>query len=393
MPKPALSLYLSMTTSSRRSALRLFGAVGAVAMATTSSPAFAGEAARQVPEDLRPGGALDRLAAELAAKDQFSGSLAVFRRRRTVLSRSYGTANKQTGVRNGPRTSFGLASVTKLFTAVAIHQLAQRGRLGYGDRIGAHLDGFPAPIAENVTIHHLLTHTSGLGDFHLLPGYREASRHWSGHAEVLDGTVGFVRRSELAFAPGSGNLYSNSGYCLLGAIVAASSGRSYYDYVAEHVFDAAGMRDSGFFTKPRWRSDPRIARPYAELPGASERTDNLDEHLYVGLPAGDAFATCADLERFVHASLSGKLLEPPYAALMLGAKVPLSGTAFAGYGPVSALEGGQWVHRHSGGSTLGASTSLEVFPDGGWTAVVLCNYEPPSAEPVTRLARQVILAQ
>ncbi|MBM7790123.1 serine hydrolase domain-containing protein [Tenggerimyces flavus] len=383
-----------MTTSSRRSALRLFGAVGAVAMATTStSPAFGGETARQVPEDLRPGGALDRLAAELAAKDQFSGSMAVIRRGWTVLRRSYGMANRQTGVRNGPRTSFGLASVTKLFTAVAIHHLAQRGRLRYGDRIGAHLDGFPAPITEMVTIHHLLTHTSGLGDFRLLPGFREASRHWSSHAEVLDGTVGFIRRSELAFAPGTGNLYSNSGYCLLGAIVAAASGRSYYDYVAESVFDAAGMRDSGFFTKPRWRSDSRIARPYARLPGVSERTDNLDEHLYVGLPAGDAFATCADLERFVHALMSGKLLTPPYAALMLGAKVPLSGAAFVGYGAVSALEGGQWVHGHGGGSTLGASTSLEVFPDGGWTVVVLCNYEPPGAEPVARLARQIIVAQ
>ncbi|WP_242901094.1 serine hydrolase domain-containing protein [Actinomadura terrae] len=395
---------------SRRGALRVLGgavAAGSAALTVTGTGAPAGadgERPGRVPKDLRPGGALDRMVADLAAKDQFSGSLLVTHRKRTVLSRSHGMADKRAGVRNGPETRFALASVSKLFTATAIHQLAQRGRLNYHDKVGAHLSGFPAEIADAVTVHHLLTHSSGLGDVFQIPGFPEASKTWNSTEEVLKGAVDLIRRTRPSFPPGAGDQYSNSAFCLLGAIVAAASGQPYYEYMAEHVFRAAGMRDSAFYTKPEWRADSRIAHPYGKKPGGSERADNLEDALFVGLPAGDSFATCADMDRFAHALLDGVLLDAAHAELMLGPKLPRPpredpphGAApsrpsvFAGYGPITALAQGQWVHGHGGGSSLGASTSIDFFPGTGWVVVVLSNYEAGTSEPIGRLARQLVL--
>ncbi|QXJ24570.1 beta-lactamase family protein [Actinomadura graeca] len=385
---------------SRRTALKaLGGTVVSGGVAATPTGTAAASAPGRIPRDLRPGGALDRLVADLAAEDRFSGSLLLTCQGRTVLSRSHGMADKAAGVRNGPETRFALASVTKLFTATAVHRLVQEGRLSYTDTVGAHLDGFPPEVATKVTIHHMLTHTSGLGDVFTLPGYPEESMTWTSADAVLNGTVDFIRKTRPAFPPGAGHLYSNAAVCLLGAIIAAVSRRPYYDYVAEHVFEAAGMRDSAFHTKPQCRSDPRIARPYARNPGEPHRTDNLEKGLFIGLPAGDSHATCADMERFAHALLDDDLLDAPYTDLMLGAKVPLpprnpptpSSAGFAGYGPVTSLSHGRWVHGHGGGNLLGASTSLDIVPASGWVIVVLSNYEAGTVEPIATLARRLVL--
>lgn len=395
------------SSPTRRTALKVLGgaaASGGAALAVTGAATRSAASSGRIPEDLGPGGALDRFVADLASKDAFSGTLLVTHRKRTALSRSYGTANKKTGVRNGPETRFGLASVTKMFTATAIHRLARQGDLHYNDRLGDHLDGFPAKIADTVTIHHLLTHTSGLGDYHNLPGYREESQRWDSAEEVLGGTVEFIRKTDPAFPPGAGYEYSNSGFCLLGAIVEAVSGTSYYDYVNEHVFKAAGMRRSGFYTKPQWRTDPTIAHPYHKRPGSPAWVDGLEQHAYIGLPPGGAFATCSDMDRFAHALMDGTLLGAPYTEIMLGPKLPRvpeerseqpssSAVDFGAYGSSASLERGRWVHGHTGGSTGGASTSLAFFRDGGWVAVVLSNYADRAAKPVADLARDLILKQ
>ncbi|WP_024934695.1 serine hydrolase domain-containing protein [Actinomadura welshii] len=392
-----------MTPTSRRTALKVLGGAAASggAALTSLGAAPAAAASGRIPPGLKPGGELDQLIADLAAEDRFSGSVLLTYRKRPVLSRSHGMADRKKGVRNGPRTRFALGSVTKMFTAVAVHQLARQGKLNYTDKLGAHLDGFPAHIADKVTVHHLFTHSSGLGGFHNLPGYREASEKWNSPDEVLDGTVDFIRKVDLAFPPGAGNQYSNSAYCLLGAIVAALSKQSYYTYM-KHLFRDAGMGDSGFFTKPQWRADPTLAHPYYKKPGSSEWTDGLEEHAYIALPPGGSFATCADMDRFAQILMNDDLLGPVYTSLMLGAKIPRPddepseeqlGTAFAGYGSLTELAGDQWVHGHGGGSTLGTSANLDFFPASGWVVVVLGNSGDRSSQPIAELARDLILQQ
>ncbi|URM97609.1 beta-lactamase family protein [Actinomadura madurae] len=398
-----------MTPTSRRTALKVLGGAAASggAALTSFGGAPAAAASGRIPADLKPGGKLDQLITDLAAKDQFSGSVLLTHRKRPVLSRSHGMADRKRGVRNGPRTRFALASITKMFTAVAVHQLVRQGKLNYTDKLGAHLDGFPAHIADKVTVHHLFTHSSGLGDFHGLHGYSEASEKWNSADEVLNGTVDFIRKVDLNFPPGAGNHYSNSAYCLLGAIVAALSNQSYYTYM-KRLFRDARMGDSGFFAKPQWRTDPTLAHPYYKKPGSSEWTDGLEEHAYIALPPGGSFATCADMDRFAQLLMNNDLLGPAHTSLMLGAKIPKPvdeapedpsppgaqlTTTFAGYGSLTELVGDQWVHGHGGGSVLGTSANLDFFPASGWVVVVLANSGDRSSKPIATLARDIILQQ
>lgn len=379
----------------RRSVLGLLGAAPLAAGAVLTAGTAAAAEEDRAPGDLLPGGAFDRYLADLAAQDRFSGTVLLQRRGRTVLSRAYGMANKDLSIPNRPDTIFTLGSITKLFTAVAVAQLVQQGRVGYNDKVGAHLDGFPPEIADTVSVHHLLTHTSGLGDFHG-PAYFEQAATWTSVEQVFDGTGEFVRRSTLSFTPGADHTYSNSGYYTLGAIVAAVSGQSYYDYVREHVLARAGMTSSGFYTRPQWVADRRVARPYTTLP-SGERVDATDRHTFVGLPPGGAFANCADLARFANALRGGRLLDAQYTHITTTPKVQLKMTRpgpppgeaaalpipFGTYAPMAMFVNGQWVLGHSGGSP-GVSTSLDWYPATDWVAVVLTNYDQAALDPARR---------
>ncbi|MFF1607674.1 serine hydrolase domain-containing protein [Amycolatopsis sp. NPDC058278] len=387
-------------TTTRRSALGLLGASGALLATGAVAGAASGPAVGPTSVDVR---AFDRFVKEQAAVDAFSGSLLLVHRGRPVLARSYGRANA--AAPNGPDTLFAMASVTKLFTAVAIAQLAQAGKLAYTSTLGSLLSGFPAAIADTVQVHHLLTHTSGFGDTFTMPGYLEEALAWTDVDQVMNGTTDYIRRSSPEFTPGAGSRYSNAAYHLLGAIVARVSGKSYYDYVREHVFRPAGMTTTDFCTRPQWHTDPRIAHPYAKQPSGG-RADTIDQRLYVGTPAGDAFTTCADLARFAAALQGSTLLDRAFTGITLSGKVPPppqpgpppGGTpgaphvAFQCYGPVTLLVGNQWVTGHGGGAP-GTSTDFQMYPDTGWVSVILSNYDydggPP---PVVKKARDILTA-
>jgi CubicO group peptidase (beta-lactamase class C family) len=355
-----------MNTPSRRSVLAALGA----------TPLLAGTAsADRTPDALGPGGELDRYIAELAAEGTFSGTVLLTHRKKTVLARSHGMADKARGIPNGPDTIFILGSITKTITGIALARLAERDEVAYAAKLGTYLDGFAPEIANEVTIHHLLTHTSGLGDFHS-PEYFEAARGWDTEEEFWEGTMSFVRKLPLAFPPGAGNTYSNAGYLILGAIVAKVSGRSYYDYVREHVFERARMRTADFYTAPQWRADRRIAHPYHELP-SGERVDALEDHLFMGLPAGGSFASAPDLVRLAHAFQEHRLLGEAFTRIVSSPKLPMSprdNANFLGYSMWAQHRNGQWINGHNGGSP-GVSCNLDWFPDSGWVAVVLSNHD------------------
>jgi CubicO group peptidase (beta-lactamase class C family) len=395
---PGRPVDLMAMTTTRRTVLGLLGLLGAAPLAAGGALAPAGPAAAAGEPDVRE---LDRLVADLAAKDEFSGGLLLTRRGRTVLARSYGTADRARRVPIGPDTRFALASVTKLFTAVAVAQLAQRGMVAYGERIGAYVPGLAPAVAAGVTVHHLLTHTSGLGDYHDTPGFWARAAGWTSAEQVMDGITEIIRPAVPAFAPGAGNQYSNAGYHLLGVLVAQVSGRSYHDYVREHVLRPAGMRDSDFLTRPQRLADPSVARPYTTLP-SGERVDNIENTLFIGTPAGDAYATCADLDRFGRALTGARLLDPVFSELTLAGKVPLpppppapglppAPPALQAYGPIAALLNGVWAVGHGGGSP-GASTSLETFPQRDWAVTVLSNYDAGTVLPIVRRSRLLITA-
>jgi CubicO group peptidase (beta-lactamase class C family) len=388
-----------MANHSRRSFLGRTGLAVAPAV-VGGSWALPAAASGGTPAALRPGGEFDKYLDRLAADDLFSGTILVLRDGRPVVSRSIGYANRKKGVRNRADTMFCLASVTKMFTATAVAQLVQGGSLTLVDTIGKHLSGFAAGVADKVTIHHLLTHTSGLGDYMQIAGYFEESATWTTPRQMIDGTLRYIRTEPLAFAPGTGSKYSNSGFHVLGCIVEKVSGESYYDYVRKHVFRPAGMTSAGFTTLDEWRSGSRFAHPYP-TDESGKRYDALDGDAFgvIGTPAGNAFANAPELVRFVRALNDGTLLSTAYRDVVVTPKFPMPPMPakpglpevinFVGYGADSSIINGGLITGHLGGAP-GVSTSTEWYPGRGWTAVCLGNYDQAPGANVNQELRRVL---
>jgi CubicO group peptidase (beta-lactamase class C family) len=391
------------TDRSRRSVLGLLaatpvaaGTVLAMPETTHADPAASGT----VPKELRPGGPFDRFIAEQATQGRFSGTVLVAHRGRPVLSRSHGMANMRPAIPNGPDTLFGLASVTKMMTGIAAVRLAQEGKLALSDKLGAHLDGFPSKAADNVTIHQLIVHRSGFGNYKETAAYQEQSKKWASASEVMAGITAIIKQEGLEFDPDTRSRYSNSGYHVLGEVIAKASGMTYHDYTREHIFRASGMRVTDFPNRVQWREDPRIAHPFTITPNG-ERVDLVDEQIFIGTPAGNAFASAPDLVSFGHAMAGEKLLNRAYSRLALGGKsagrwsdspeVPPMHT-FGGYGPTNAIVNNHRILLHNGGAP-GQSTFLEIYPDLDLVTVVLGNSDGPATSPIVHCAREYITAQ
>jgi CubicO group peptidase (beta-lactamase class C family) len=389
---------------SRRSALGLLGAAslavgGALAAPSTAHTDPPGTG--HVPRDLLPGGGFDRFLAQRAEADQFSGTVLLAYRGRPVLTRSYGMADASRSIPNGRDTIFNLASVTKSFTAVAFGQLVQQGRIQLDETLGTYLDGFSAETSK-VTIHQLLTHTAGMGHYYQAPEFLPGRKEWNSAAEVMDGIMAIIRKMETQprFIPGTRHVYSNSGYVVLGAIVAQASGLSYHDYMRRQVLVPAGMRRSDLYSRPQVLARRDIARPYWTQP-SGERVDfTTTEYFgFIGGPAEGVYSTAPDLLEFVGALRDGRLLSPAYTDLFTNGKVPLSPTdppipttpaqsRFYGYGFRSTITGGQRIVGHSG-TGQGWATNLDIYPDLDWVAVVLSNDDIPVA-PIVDKERELI---
>ncbi|MFI6635564.1 serine hydrolase domain-containing protein [Nonomuraea fuscirosea] len=345
----------------------------------------------RIPPDTRPGGAYDRFVADLAARDRFSGVVLLSYRGRTVLSRAYGMADKERGIRNHAGVAFNLSSAGMPFPPVAVLQLVQRGKVKLSDPVGAHLNGLATDLAAQVTLHHLLSGTSGID----APA-PDVQRVFTSREEVQDYHRQWARQATLVAAPGSDdarNAHTAGGgaaNAIAAQIVEAVTGTTFWDHMHEHVFARAGMRGSAYYTRTRWLTDERIAHPYMRQPdgGRIDGVRNLDKDSMSRQGPGEnpgrafvgnVFATAPDLARFAHALSRGTVLERPYADLYTGAKLPgpgdrLGAPSFGSYAGPVRISGGEWEFNRGGGSG-GISASWTVWLGSGWAGVVLSNYD------------------
>ena len=365
------------------------GAAGVVAGASLAGaqPGYAEEGRRAgadpVPADTRPGGAYDRYVAKLAADGRFSGVVLLSYRGRTVLSRSYGMADRERGVAHHEGVAFSLSSAGKPFGAVAVLQLAQEGKVRLSDPVGTHLTGLAKDVAEQVTVHHLLSGTSGLD----VPD-EDVRRIFRSRDEVHAYYEQRARQAKLVGVPGVPDTDHEEAEVTLSAlIVEAVSGRSYWEYVQENVFARCGMTGSGFFTRPQWLTDAHIAHPYMKLADGSvvDAVRNLDKsspdpsvpgknpgRAFIDAPGDGGFATAPDLVRFAHALGDGTVLDRPWADVLTAAKTPHGPASFGAYGIPVSIVGGQWMYQRAGGNP-GVGANWDIYPDTGWVGVILSN--------------------
>jgi CubicO group peptidase (beta-lactamase class C family) len=324
---------------------------------------------------------LDRL----ADADGYSGSVLVARAGRPIFAAAYGEASKSYGVPNAVDTKFNLGSMNKMFTAVAVAQLVERGVLSWDDPVGKWLDAdwVRPEVGEKATIRHLLTHTSGLGSF-FTDEFMRSSR---GLYRDLDAWKPIVSRDSLAFEPGSSWAYSNTGFLLLGAIVEKASGRSYYDYVRENVYEPAGMTGTDAYEVDA--VVPNLAQGYerSETEAGVTYRSNIFEHTVRGGPAGGGYSTAPDLLAFARALTEGRLVRPETMRLITTAK-PEAGSPDYGYGFQQWSDGRMFGHT---GGFPGISAALMIDRETGDVVVVLSNYGGAS-RPVGDFAQELLAA-
>lgn len=167
--------------------------------------------------------------------NHFSGSILIAKGDRCLLKKGYGLANYELGVRCVPSTKYRINSMTKQFTAMAIMQLYNKGLLQLEDSVKKYIPGYPH--GQNITIHHLLTHTSGIPDFPRLPEYAKKKMFPS----VIEKTIGMFKNKPLEFKPGKAFKYSSSGYILLSYIIEKISKNTYLEFLHKNIFQPLNM--------------------------------------------------------------------------------------------------------------------------------------------------------
>ncbi|MBX9928913.1 MAG: beta-lactamase family protein [Gemmatimonadaceae bacterium] len=346
----------------RSFALTLAAALAAPPLAAACPDSIATKLSTQVTP------ALDRLAAD----GRFSGVVLVACDGRSIYEKAYGMADRAKGIPNRVETRFNLGSMNKMWTAIAIAQLVEEGKVDVNAPVGRYLPDLPnAALRDSVLVRHLLTHTSGLGSY-FQRGYLRDRVPLARAADLQR----FFVDDPLAFSPGARFQYSNAGFAVLGMIVERVSGQNYFDYMRTSVLARAQMRTAAFLTLPI--TDAAVAVGYATPPGASSAMSNAELVERSSSPAGGAYASAQDMVAFSRALWSGRLVPAARVAEFTAGKVDMGGLKYA-YGFGEGVFGGWREVGHNGGAP-GVSTDFKSFPDRGLDLVVLANIDEAANE-------------
>jgi CubicO group peptidase (beta-lactamase class C family) len=301
--------------------------------------------------------------------DMFSGAVLVAVDGKPVLRQGVGLAERELGVANTPQTKFRIGSITKQFTATAILQLQEAGKLSIDDPISKYYADAP-PAWSKVTLRHLLTHTSGIPTYTALPGFFAKEARQPHTPEEL---IKLTRDKPLEFEPGSKFAYDNSGYILLGYVVEKVSGQRYADYVQQHIFTPLGMTSSGYDDPDRLI--PGRAAGYDRGPdGKLHNAAFLD--MSVPYAAGSLYSTVDDMLTWDQTIYAAKLLKPE----SLKAMSTDYGNKY-GFGFVVDQKWGQDRVWHNGGIN-GFTASFQRYPKARVTAVALNNQQSPATDKI-----------
>lgn len=309
---------------------------------------------------------------KLVRTNDFSGCLTIADGSETVIDECRGLAERRFGVPVDRQTRFHIGSMNKMFTAVAIAQLVEAGKLSWQDTLAQRLPEYPdQEAAKKITVWQLLHHTAGLGDF-LVPEFFPQREKFSNPADYLD----LIARQPKVGEPGKDWNYSNAGYVLLGRIVENVSQENYFDYIARHVFTRAGMESSGFDTLDE--VVPKLAVGYfREGLFSSEWKADWMKVPFKGSPAGGAYSNNADLLRFARALRAGKLVKPATLAEMFNDPVPAGpGGYAAGFG--ERVSDGSHIRGHAGGIE-GTDANLAMVWERNADVVLTSNQGPGMA--------------
>ncbi len=300
--------------------------------------------------------------------EDFSGTILVAKNDNLIEERAYGLASKEFGAKNTIDTKFNVASITKSFTAVAILQLYEQGKLDLHQPIGAYLKEYPNErIRSSVTAHQLLTHTAGTPNFYVT-NFLDKNKF---QYKKVDDFVPLFVEDTLLFEPGTEYHYDAAGYVLLGLIIEQLSGKTYYEYLEENIFTPAQMNKTEAHEIDAIVENKATGYTFGEnMAGELKKNTN---YLSFASPGGFHYSTVHDLFNFSRALMNYKLLKKETVDFMIAPKVKGYNT-FLGYGIDVDERYPEIILGHSGGF-YGMSGEYFYFPDSGYTVTILSNVD------------------
>jgi CubicO group peptidase (beta-lactamase class C family) len=331
---------------------------------------------------------VDRLFADVGKNHSPGVAVLVRQNGQTMLQRAYGVRDLRTKAALDARTNFRLASCSKQFTAMAVMLLVHDGKLRYDQRLTDVFPGFPE-YGKTITIRHLLNHTSGLPDYEELMELASDALRWTESQQISDAEVLklLAAQKQGKFAPGTQWSYSNSGYVVLGLIVAKASGQPFPDFLRERIFKPLKMDHTLAYVKGT-NEVPERAYGHSKTSDKFVETDQSSTSATLG--DGGIYSSLEDLALWDealanHTLLGAKEMQPaltavkladgsePYWASGPGDTDPLGGKPVAyGFGWFLDKYRGHKRMWHYG-DTVGFKTAIQRFPDDKLTVIVLAN--------------------
>lgn len=314
----------------------------------------------------------DELISHLIKADLFSGAILIAKDGKPIYQRAAGLASRTWDIPNRIDTKFNLASIGKMFTGVAVAQLVEQEKLKYDDTVGSILPDYPnKEVAQKVLVRHLLSHTSGLPT--MAPGVK-AGEDFAGRYRTLSEYLPAFANEAPAFEPGTKYLYSNCGYNLLGAIIEKVSGQSFQDYIREHIFKPAGMNDTD--NGDMDMDVPNLASGYMDAPRelGGPRRNNAFVIPMRGLPSGLGYSTVGDMVKFEQALRQNKLVTADTLKELWTGRINNNRGGRYCFGFQTRQYNGQRIIFHGGG-WFGITNQFEMYPELGYTVVILNNID------------------
>lgn len=266
---------------------------------------------------------IHNLISACAEYGQFSGAALVAEKGQVIYKNGFGKANMEWNIPNKTNTKHRLASISKQFTALLILQLLADQKIKLDVPITTYLPDYPKTTGNQITIHHLLTHTSGIPNYTSFSNYRDLMKESQRPEEIIER----FKNLDLEFTPGEKFAYSNSGYVLLGLIVEKMTGKSYAQVLKEKIFSPLNMNDSGY-DDPR-KTIPNRAQGYNKIANTFEHANYID--MSTAYAAGALYSTVEDMYLWDQALYTEKLLPKKYMNLLFEKHTPSWGQHY-GYG-------------------------------------------------------------
>ncbi len=321
---------------------------------------------------------LDSILTAFTNKYMFNGSVLVAKKGKVLLGKGYGKANFSYDIPNTGETKFKLASVSKQFTATAIMILSEQGKLSTDDKLTKYIADYPN--GDKITIHHLLSHTSGIVNFTSLPVFDSIMEKPHTHDQL----IAYFKNKPLDFEPGTKYNYSNSGYVLLSYIIEKASGQTLGGYMANNIFEPLGMNNTGVF-EGNTKVIKNLAMGYSqgEMETEMENVRYIDMSIPTG--AGALYSTVEDLFIWDQSLYTNKLLKKETLQKMFTAVKDnyAYGWMHENY------RGHDWIF-HSGG-IQGFATNISRFPDDSLSIIILKNVDNQMFFPANQIIRNIML--